>query len=116
MPAADIARHRFALTLALLFALQAAVAAVVWLIAGSALEAEARLALLAALAFVLLLALGWSVKRFFDAYPLPLARLREDLALLEANPAHRIAPQGAQRGAQGNRQNQCAGAVTPGLA
>ncbi|RJG00731.1 3'-5' exonuclease [Noviherbaspirillum sedimenti] len=89
------ARYRFALTLTLLLALQMAIVAAFLLVAGSALAAGQRAALLAALALLLLLALGMALKALFDAYLAPLARLGEETALLAANPAHRVAPQGA---------------------
>jgi DNA polymerase-3 subunit epsilon len=100
------AKYRFGLTLALLFALQLAVIAAFFLFVGLDME-QAQLALLgeilaqrtamlAALAFMLLFALGVGLKALFNAYLVPLARLTEEAVLLAANPGHRVAPQGAR--------------------
>lgn len=89
-------KRRLTMTVVALAALQLAVIAAVWLLARSALEAELRGVLLATLVFMLLLALAASARKLFEIYLVPLARLREELALLAANPAHRVTPQGAQ--------------------
>lgn len=91
-----LARYRFAVILTLLVALQMAIVGAVFLLgSGTSLAAGQRAALLAALAVLLLLALGLGLKALFESYLAPLARLSEETALLAANPAHRVAPQGA---------------------
>ena len=50
---------------------------------------------LAALAVLLLAALGWALKLLFERHFVPLARLAEDVVLLLANPAHRAGAHGA---------------------
>jgi DNA polymerase III epsilon subunit family exonuclease len=79
-----------------LFALQLAVVGAFVLVAGSGLERSQRWALLAALAFMLLLALGVILKALFEKYFTPLSRLTEEMALLAANPDHRITPRGVR--------------------
>ncbi|QAU34757.1 exonuclease domain-containing protein [Janthinobacterium sp. 17J80-10] len=88
------ARHRFALSLTLLSALQIAVAGALLLIFTRVPDSGQRNALLAALAFFLLLALGLGLRFVFRAYIFPLARLGEEIVLLKNNPAHRVMPQG----------------------
>jgi DNA polymerase-3 subunit epsilon len=101
-----IAKYRFGLTLALVFALQLVVIGVFFLLVGLDLEEAQRAqfgqmlaqhkALPAALALMLLFALGVGLQVLFNAYPAPIARLTEDVVLLAANPGHRVAPQGAR--------------------
>jgi DNA polymerase-3 subunit epsilon len=89
-------RQRYALALALLLISQFTVIAAVWFIVGSNLNGGTRAALLTALTLILLSAIGAGMKYMFDAYFTPLARLREELAMLASNPSHRIAPFGAR--------------------
>jgi DNA polymerase III subunit epsilon len=106
MIAKRIAKYRFGLTLALLFALQLAVIAVFLLFLSLDLEQAPRAllgeillqqkAMLVVLAFMLLFVLGFGLKALFSAYLVPLARLTEETVLLAANPRHRLAPQGAR--------------------
>ena len=106
------AQRRFGITLALLFALQLLIVGAIFLSLGLDMEAAQRAqfgamlaqrgAQLATLALFLLVALGFAVHAWQDAYPAPLARLAEDVVLLAANPSHRVATQGLQ-GAQAVR-------------
>jgi DNA polymerase III subunit epsilon len=101
-----ITKYRFGLTLALVFALQLVVIGVFFLLVGLDLEEAQRAqfgqmlaqhkALLAALALMLLFALGVGLQVLFNAYPAPIARLTEDVVLLAANPRHRVTPQGGR--------------------
>jgi DNA polymerase III subunit epsilon len=101
-----IAKHRFGVTLALLFAAQVLIVAAIFLFfALDVTEAQRawlremllhRGALWVALAMLLLFALGFGLKALFDAYLRPIARLAEDAVLLSANPGHRITPRGAR--------------------
>ncbi|TCS39642.1 DNA polymerase III epsilon subunit family exonuclease [Paucimonas lemoignei] len=96
MPARKFTGYRFALLLSLLCALQLAVIAAVWLIAGSRTQPPQRWGMLAALAVATITILSVGLKYLLAAYWTSLSRLTEELALLPANPAHRIAPLGAQ--------------------
>jgi DNA polymerase-3 subunit epsilon len=106
MAAKTRVNYRFALILALAFALEAAVIGAVALFVlldmeeaqrGLIVHALAqRSLLLSALALLLLLALGFGLNVLFRAYLLPLSRLGEDALLLAANPGHRAAPDGAR--------------------
>lgn len=88
-------RYRFAVTLALLFALQILVVAAFWVVGGLAQESGQRAALLLALALLLLLALGLGLRALFGAFLLPVSRLGEEAVLMKNNPVHRVTPQGA---------------------
>lgn len=101
-----IARHRFGIALALLFAVQvligAAILASLALDIPNAQRAWLREMLLQrgafwiALSTLLLFALGCGLKALFDAYITPIARLSEDAVLLAANPGHRITARGSR--------------------
>ena len=101
-----MARSRFGVTLALLFAAQLLVIGAIFLSLGLDMDAPQRAwlgqmladrgAQLATLALFLLCALGFGLNALFDNYLGPLARLAEDAVLLAANPGHRAAPQGAR--------------------
>ena len=101
-----IAKYRFGLTLALVFAFQLVAIGVFFLLLGLDLEETQRAqfgqmlaqhkAFLAALGLMLMFALGAGLQALFNAYPAPIARLTEDVVLLAANPGHRLAPQGAR--------------------
>lgn len=100
------AQRRFALLLALLFGLQLLIVGTILLSLGLDMEAAQRAqfgallaqrgAQLATLILFLLVALGFAVHAWLDAYPVPLERLAEDVVLLAANPSHRAAAQGPQ--------------------
>jgi len=90
------AQWRFGLLLALLFGLQVLIVGAILLFLGLGMEAAQRGAQLVTLALVLLVALGFAVHAWLDAYPVPLERLAEDVVLLAANPGHRAAAQGPQ--------------------
>jgi DNA polymerase-3 subunit epsilon len=101
-----IAKHRFGVTLALLFAAQVLIVAAIFLsFALDVTEAQRawlsetlmqRSGLWVAFATLLLFALGFGLKVLFNAYLTPIARLAEDAVLLAANPGHRVTPQGAR--------------------
>jgi DNA polymerase-3 subunit epsilon len=100
-------RTRLGVVLALLFALQLLLIALVLLSlaldmgdverAQFAAMLTQRGAQLAALALLLLCALGFAVNAWLSGYLVPLERLAEDVVLLGANPGHRAA-QGEQAG------------------
>ena len=97
--------RRFGVTLALLFGAQLLLVGAIFLSLALDLEAAQRArfgqmllqhaAQLAALALLLLGALGWALKVYFERHVVPLARLAEDAVLLAANPAHRAKAHGA---------------------
>jgi DNA polymerase-3 subunit epsilon len=97
--------YRFALVLALLFALEVALVAAIFSVVVLDMEQAQRDLLLAALAqrsvlvaalgMLLLFALGIGLHALFRAYLLPMSRLGEDVLLMAANPEHRAVPQGA---------------------
>jgi len=98
-------QRRYLLMLALLFAAQVGIVAAVLLLAGLDMEAGQRAAfyqalgqqagMLAVAALMLLLLLALALKRVFDRWLAPLSRLSEEAALLQSNPAHRSAIDGA---------------------
>ncbi|WP_454753585.1 exonuclease domain-containing protein [Cupriavidus necator] len=101
-----IARHHFGLALLLLFVVQLLI--VCGIFAFLALDMTKvqrawlgemlwqRLAIGGALAVLLLFALAFGLRKLFDAYVTPVARLAEDAVLLAANPGHRITAQGGR--------------------
>lgn len=101
-----IARRRFGIALALLFAAQVLIGAAI--LASLALDVPnaqrawlremllQRAAVWIALSTLLLFALGFGLKALFDAYITPVAQLAEDAVLLAANPGHRITVRGAR--------------------
>jgi DNA polymerase III subunit epsilon len=101
-----IAKYRFSLTLALLYALQLFVIGVFFLLIGLDLPEPQRTqfgqmlaqhaTLLVGLALMLLLALGIGLGALFKAYPAPITRLTEEVVLLTFHPGHRVTPQGAR--------------------
>jgi len=101
-----IARHRFGITLTLVFAVQILFVVAIFLsLALDTTEAQRawlremllqRSGLWVALATLLLFALGFGLKALFNAYLTPIARLAEDAVLLATNPGRRITPQGAR--------------------
>jgi DNA polymerase-3 subunit epsilon len=101
-----IAQYRFSFTLALLFALQLLVIGAFFLLIGLDLQEPQRAqfgqmlaqhaTLLGGLALMRLLALGIGLRAVFNAYPVPIRRLTEEVVLLTIHPGHRVAPQGAR--------------------
>ena len=101
-----LAKYRFWLMLALLFASQLMIVGVFFLSIRLDLDAAQRTLLdqLAAqragpmvlLALLLLMAQGLALKTLIDRYLAPMARLAEEVVLLTSNPGHRIVPQGAR--------------------
>jgi len=100
-----IAKARFWLVLALLYAGLLGILGLLFLILSSSLEparqvllAEAlgsRMQLLVALALLLLMGLGASLEALQAHYLRPLALLAEDMVILSTNPEHRAAARGA---------------------
>ncbi len=98
-------QRRYLLMLALLFAAQLGIVAAVLLLAGLDMDGIQRAAfhqtlgqqagMLAVAALMLLLLLALALKRVFDRWLAPLARLAEEAALLQSNPAHRSDIEGA---------------------
>ena len=88
-------RHRFAVTLALLFALQIMVVGAFLMLGSMVHDSGQRAALLMALALLLLLGLGLGLHVLFRTFIYPLARLGEDVVLMKSNSVHRVMPQGA---------------------
>lgn len=97
---------RFAITLALAYALLLAVIAAAFACVALDMEEGRRTeyaamlaehaALLAALALMLLAALGTGLHALSAAYPRALERLAEDTVLMASRPGHRAPPQGAR--------------------
>jgi DNA polymerase-3 subunit epsilon len=100
------ARIRFSLVLGLLFGLQLLLIAALLSILALGLDQAQRASfaqmlmqhklLLAAAALLLLAALGAGLRIVFDTCLEPIARLKEDMVLLAANPRHRATPRGAR--------------------
>lgn len=95
MLARIFAQYRFAVSLALLFALQVMVVAAFMMVGGLTQDSGQRAALLLALALLLLLALGLGLRAWFGAFLLPVSRLSEEAVLMKNNPTHRVMAQGA---------------------
>ena len=97
---------RFAVTLALAYTVLLAIVATAFACIALGMDENrqaeyARMlaehaGLLAALALMLLLALGTGLHALFAAYPRPLERLAEDTVLMASHPGHRALPQGAR--------------------
>jgi DNA polymerase-3 subunit epsilon len=98
-------RLRFGLTLALLFGFLLAVIGCLFFIFSVDISSQQRGLLnellaqrtppLALLAMLILMVLGIGLKKLYQLYLTPLAKLTEDVVLLTTNSAHRALPQGA---------------------
>lgn len=101
-----LARYRFWVMLALMFASQVLIVGGFFLSIRLDLDTTHRMLLdqlltqragpMVLLALLLLLAQGLALKALIDRYPGPMARMAEEVVLLASNPGHRIEPQGAR--------------------